>query len=54
MVADTEALLALRAAAAAMVLAGDDLGQHLWRALGYEDQRNWHRWVKSLPGASSA
>ena len=30
----------------AMVLAGNDLGQNLWRSTGYREQDNWRRWVK--------
>jgi ribosomal protein S18 acetylase RimI-like enzyme len=32
----------------AMVLDGNDLGQHLWQASGYSRQDDWRRWVKSL------
>lgn len=33
----------------AMVLDDNDLGQHAWRAAGYERQPEWSRWVKFLP-----
>jgi len=36
------------ARADAMVLHGNDLGQRLWRAGGYQSQEEWRRWVKSL------
>jgi ribosomal protein S18 acetylase RimI-like enzyme len=32
----------------AMVLDGNDLGQHLWRASDYSRQDDWRRWVKRL------
>jgi ribosomal protein S18 acetylase RimI-like enzyme len=32
----------------AMVLDGNNLGQSLWRATGYEPQENWRRWVKPV------
>jgi ribosomal protein S18 acetylase RimI-like enzyme len=32
----------------AMVLSGNSLGQRLWRASGYTEQREWRRWVKTL------
>lgn len=32
----------------AMVLASNDLGQNLWWASGYCEQRDWRRWVKSV------
>ena len=32
----------------AMVLAGNDLGQRLWRARGYRQQDDWRRWVREL------
>jgi ribosomal protein S18 acetylase RimI-like enzyme len=32
----------------AMVLDCNDLGQHLWRASGYNRQDDWRRWVKGL------
>jgi ribosomal protein S18 acetylase RimI-like enzyme len=32
----------------AMVLSGNSLGQRLWRASGYTEQRGWRRWVKTL------
>jgi hypothetical protein len=31
-----------------MVLEGNDLGQAVWRASGYEPQDNWRRWVKPV------
>jgi hypothetical protein len=31
-----------------MVLDGNNLGQSLWRATGYEPQENWRRWVKPV------
>ncbi len=44
-----ERFRALGAARAdAIVLDGNDLGQHLWRAKGYDRQDTWRRWVKSL------
>ncbi|MFD0969705.1 GNAT family N-acetyltransferase [Plantactinospora endophytica] len=33
----------------AMVLDDNGLGQRAWRALGYEPQAEWSRWVKPLP-----
>lgn len=33
----------------AMVLEGNELGQGLWRACGYQPQEEWRRWVKPLP-----
>lgn len=32
----------------AMVLEGNELGQGLWRARGYQPQEEWRRWVKPL------
>lgn len=32
----------------AMVLAGNELGQALWRAEGFAVQDDWRRWVKPL------
>jgi len=32
----------------AMVLAGNDLGQRIWRARGYRQQDDWRRWVREL------
>ena len=32
----------------AMVLNSNDLGQNLWRAIGYRRQEDWRRWVKGL------
>jgi ribosomal protein S18 acetylase RimI-like enzyme len=44
-----EKFRALGAARAdAIVLDGNDLGQRLWRAKGYDRQDTWRRWVKSL------
>jgi ribosomal protein S18 acetylase RimI-like enzyme len=32
----------------AMVLEGNELGQSLWRAAGYQPQDNWRRWVRPV------
>lgn len=32
----------------AMVLAGNELGQRLWRARGYRQQDDWRRWIREL------
>jgi ribosomal protein S18 acetylase RimI-like enzyme len=32
----------------AMVLEGNELGQSIWRASGYEAQDDWRRWVRPL------
>jgi ribosomal protein S18 acetylase RimI-like enzyme len=32
----------------AMVLEDNDLGQSLWKSLGYEPQEDWRRWVRPV------
>jgi ribosomal protein S18 acetylase RimI-like enzyme len=32
----------------AMVLEGNELGESMWRAAGYERQHEWRRWIRSL------